>query len=45
MPKKYAPTLRGEGIVLLDEGIGGSITLKNFKGPGRRHSWKRNRFT
>lgn len=45
IPKRYAPTLHGEGIVLLDEGIGGSITLKKFKAPGRYHSWKRNWFT
>ena len=45
MPKKYAPTLRGEGIILIVEGIGGSITLKQFKAPGRRHSWKRSWFT
>lgn len=40
--KPYAAILEREGMVLLDEGIGGSITLKNFKAPGRRHSWKRN---
>jgi hypothetical protein len=45
IPKRYAPTLRAEGIVLLDEGIGGTITLKKFKAPGRRHSWKRTWFT
>ena len=45
IPKKYAPTLRGDGIVLIDEGIGGSITLKRFRAPGRWHSWKRSWFT
>ena len=44
LPSKYAPTLHQEGIVLLDEGIGGSITLKRYKAPGRRHSWKRSWF-
>jgi hypothetical protein len=39
------PTLEGEGIILLDEGIGGSITFKKFKAPGRYHSWKRSWFT
>ena len=34
-----------EGILLQDEGIGGSITFRNFKGPGRRHGWKRTWFT
>ncbi len=45
IPRKYAPTLRGERIILIDEGIGGSITLKRFQAPGRRHSWKRSWFT
>ena len=45
IPKRYAPTLHDEGIILLDEGIGGSITLKKFKAPGRYHSWKRSWFT
>ncbi len=45
IPEEYAPTLRGEGIILMSEGIGGSITFKHFKAPGRRHSWKRSWFT
>ena len=45
IPERYALMLRAEGIVLLDEGIGGSITLKNFRAPSRWHSWKRNWFT
>jgi hypothetical protein len=45
IPKRYEPTLHNEGIVLLDEGIGGSITLKKVKAPGRYHSWKRSWFT
>lgn len=45
IPKRYAPTLYREGIILLDEGIGGSITLKKVRAPGRYHSWKRNWFT
>ncbi len=45
LPKRYAPTLYGEGIILLDEGIGGSVTLKKFKASGRHHSWKRSWFT
>jgi hypothetical protein len=40
IPKRYAPTLHNEGIILLDEGIGGSITFKKFRAPGRYHSWK-----
>ena len=45
IPKKYAPTLRDEGIVLLEEGIGGSITFRKFKAPGRYHSYKKSWFT
>ena len=45
IPKRYAPTLHAEGIVLLDEGIGGSITFKKFRAPGRYHSRKRSWFT
>jgi hypothetical protein len=45
IPNKYASTLRQEGIVLIDEGIGGTVTYKQFVAPGRRHSWKKSRFT
>ncbi|MCP4540887.1 MAG: hypothetical protein GY832_27440 [Chloroflexi bacterium] len=45
IPKQYAPTLHDEGIVLIDEGIGGSITFKKFRAPGQYHSWKRSWFT
>ncbi len=45
IPRRYAPTLHNEGIILLDEGIGGSITFIKFKAPGRYHSWKRRWFT
>ena len=44
-PSKYASTLRQEGIVLVDEGIGGTVTYKQFVAPGRRHSWKKSRFS
>jgi len=45
IPRKYGPALRGEGIILIDDGIGGSVTLRQFKAPGRRHSWRRSWFT
>ncbi len=44
VPKKFKPILDEEGVKLLDEGISGSITFKNFKAPGRYHSWKRSWF-
>ncbi len=45
IPKQYAPTLHDEGIILLDEGIGGSVTFKKFRSPSRYSSWKRSWFT
>jgi hypothetical protein len=45
VPKDALAALEAEGIVLLDEGIRGSITFKNFRAPGRRYHRRRNRFT
>lgn len=45
LPGKYADRLRFEGLQVLDEGVGGSITMRNFRGPGRIHTWKRNWFS
>ena len=36
-----ATALRREGVVLLDEGIPGSVTYVNFRAPGRFSRWKR----
>jgi len=44
LPKVMAPTLRGEGIVLLDEGVRGSVTLRKFRAPGRIHSYRKSAF-
>jgi len=40
-----ASQLKEEGIVLLDEGIGGSATYTNFRAPGKASNWKRRWFT
>lgn len=45
IPRRALPNLEQEGIVLLDEGIGGSITFRDFRAPGRRYSWRRSWFT
>jgi hypothetical protein len=45
IPNRYATTLRQEGIVLIDEGIGGTVTYRGFKSSRRRHSWKKSWFT
>jgi len=34
-----------EGIVLLDEGIRGTVTYLNFRAPGRYSNWKRQWFS
>ena len=39
------PILEQEGIVLLEEGIGGSVTFRKFRAPGRRYSYRRNWFS
>ena len=38
-------TLTQEGILLLDEGVPGSATYRNFRAPGRRSSWRWTGFT
>ena len=43
--KKYRPGLEQEGIVVADEGIGGSLTMRKVQGPGRRYSYKKSLFT
>jgi hypothetical protein len=39
------PAIEQEGIILIDEGIGGWVKFKNFKAPGRRYSLKYSWFT
>jgi hypothetical protein len=45
IPKALLPVLQQEGIILLDEGIGGSITFRNFRAPGKRYGLRRSWFT
>lgn len=37
---KLQAALRAEGLVLIEEGLHGSIRYRHFKGPGRRHHGK-----
>ena len=37
VPDKLRPELEREGIVVLDEGIGGSFQTKHVNGPGKRY--------
>lgn len=45
LPKPMMPILEQEGIRLLDEGVGGSITFRNFRAPGKRYGYRKNWFT
>ena len=44
LPKGMAQTLGGEGIVLRDEGIPCSVTLRDFRSPGRIHRYRKTLF-
>ena len=39
-----APILEQEGVVLYEEGLSGSTTLRNFRAPGRRSSYRKSWF-
>ncbi|MBT3376599.1 MAG: hypothetical protein HN742_01665 [Lentisphaerae bacterium] len=41
LPTKMIPILEREGIVVSDEGIRGTITLRKFRAPGRYHWYKK----
>ena len=41
IPAPLMSELKSEGIVLIDEGVKGSVTYRNFSSPGRRSNWKR----
>ncbi len=45
IPEPNATALKNEGIILQDEGIRGSVTYRNFRGPGRISNWKRQWYT
>jgi hypothetical protein len=40
VPREALPALQAEGIVLLEEGLRGSVTLRKYRAPGRFHSYK-----
>jgi hypothetical protein len=41
IPAPLRAELENEGIVLLEEGVNGSVTYKNFRSPGRISMWRR----
>ncbi len=45
IPESLAAQLRGEGVLLLDEGIKGSVTYIDFRSPVRYANWKRQWYT
>lgn len=45
IPAQYRAALESEGVVLSDEGIGGSVTYRNFRSPALRAKWKRQWYT
>lgn len=45
IPQDAMDQLQREGVVLQDEGIGGSVTFKRFRAPGRYYGWKRSWFS
>src|SRR5262245_55038884 len=45
IPAPLMSELNNEGILLLDEGVRGSVTYRNFRAPGKRSNWRRQWFT
>ncbi|MEO1432529.1 MAG: hypothetical protein AAFV71_26350 [Cyanobacteria bacterium J06633_8] len=41
LPKEALILIRSEGVLLQDEGCGGSMTWINFTAPGKYYKWKR----
>src|SRR5438552_17816042 len=45
MPRQWRTMLESEGLVLVDEGIGGSVTYRDFRAPGKRFAWRKVAFS
>lgn len=41
IPAAAVQALTTEGVVLMDEGLGGSVTYRNFRSPGRISSYRK----
>ena len=41
IPQEAKHQIQKEGVILLDEGIGGSVTFKRFRAPGKYDGWRR----
>lgn len=44
VPKKMVPILKSETIVLMDEGVTGTVTLRKFRAPGKLYSYRKSGF-
>jgi hypothetical protein len=40
-PDELGTTLRAEGVELLEQGLSGSVTFRDYKAPGRRYSLRK----
>src|SRR5712691_10431569 len=45
MPAQWRAAIDSEGIVIMDEGIGGSVTYRDFRAPGKRFAWRKVAFS
>lgn len=45
IPAQWRATIESEGVILIDEGIGGTVTYRDFRSPGRRSSWRKVAFS
>jgi hypothetical protein len=41
MPAQWRATIESEGVVLMDEGVRGSVTYRDFRAPGKRSAWRK----
>jgi hypothetical protein len=42
---QWRTMLESEGLVLVDEGIAGSVTYRDFRAPGKRSAWRKVAFS
>ena len=45
MPAPWRSTIESEGVILIDEGIAGSVTYRDFRAPGKRSAWRKVAFS
>ena len=45
IPAQLSAELKLENVILLDEGISGSVTYLDFRAPGKRFGWSRQWFS